>query len=88
MSLSVGAVLYAGFIPGILIMLSQMIYVKVNSKRLKLPKHEKVYSKAEKRNLIRNGIVALIMPLIILCDHYRRHRHADRGPRDLRCCTR
>lgn len=66
MSLSVGAVLYAGFIPGILIMLSQMIYVKVNSKRLKLPKHEKVYSKAEKRNLIRNGIVALIMPLIIL----------------------
>ncbi len=66
MSLSVGAVLYAGFIPGILLMLSQIIYVKLNSKRLNLPKHEKIYTKQEKKVLVRDGIVALIMPLIIL----------------------
>ncbi|MDO4548345.1 MAG: TRAP transporter large permease [Clostridia bacterium] len=66
MSLSVGAILYAGFVPGILIALTQMLYVKLNSKRLNLPKHEKIYTREEKRELIKDGVIALIMPLIIL----------------------
>ncbi len=66
MSLSVGAVLYAGFIPGLLIALSQMIYVKLNAKRLNLPKHEKIYTKEERRKYTRDGYIALAMPAIIL----------------------
>ncbi len=66
MSLSVGAVLYAGFIPGLLIALTQMIYIKVNAKKLNLPKHEKIYTKEERRDFISNGLIAMIMPVIIL----------------------
>lgn len=64
MALSVGAVLYAGLVPGILLALSQMIYVKVNSK--KLPMHEKEYTKEEKHDIRKRGLIALGMPLIIL----------------------
>jgi len=66
MSMSVGAVLYAGFVPGLLIALSQMLYVKLNAKRLNLPKHEKQYTKEEKRKYSRDGYIALAMPAIIL----------------------
>ena len=66
MSLSVGAILYAGFIPGLLIALTQMIYIKLNAKKLNLPKHEKIYTKAERRDFIANGLIAMIMPVIIL----------------------
>ena len=64
MALSVGAVLYAGLIPGLLLALSQMIYVKVNDK--KYPKHEKQYTKEERRDIKKRGLIALGMPLIIL----------------------
>lgn len=66
MSLSVGAVLYAGFVPGLMIALSQMLYVKLNAKRLNLPKHEKHYTKEERRKYARDGYIALAMPAIIL----------------------
>lgn len=66
MSMSVGAVLYAGFVPGLLIALSQMLFVKLNAKRLNLPKHEKQYTKEEKRKYSRDGYIALAMPAIIL----------------------
>jgi tripartite ATP-independent transporter DctM subunit len=66
MSLSVGAVLYAGFVPGVLIALLQMVYVKVNAKRFNLPKHEKIYTKKEKIGYMQDGIIALTMPAIIL----------------------
>lgn len=66
MSLSVGALLYAGLIPGLLIGLSQMIYIKINAKRFNLPKHEKIYTKEEKRYYRKNGYIALVMPIIIL----------------------
>lgn len=66
MSLSVGAVLYAGFVPGLLIAMSQMIYVKLNAKKLNLPKHEKMYTKEERRKYTRDGYIALAMPAIIL----------------------
>ena len=66
MSLSVGAVLYAGFIPGLLLAVAQMSYIALNAKRLNLPKHEKVYSKPEKRNIRKSGWIAMGFPLIIL----------------------
>lgn len=64
MALSVGAVLYAGFIPGILLALSQMVYVKLNEKHF--PQHEKEYTKEERRDIKKRGLIALGMPLIIL----------------------
>ena len=66
MSLSVGAVLYAGFIPGLVLALAQITYVALNAKRLKLPKHEKVYSKEEKKSIRISGWIAMGFPLIIL----------------------
>lgn len=64
MALSVGAVLYAGLIPGLLLALSQMVYVKLNDK--KFPKHEKEYTPEERKSIRRDGLIALGMPLIIL----------------------
>lgn len=66
MSLSVGAVLYAGFVPGLVLAAAQIIYVALNAKRLKLPKHEKGYSKKEKRSIRVSGWIAMGFPLIIL----------------------
>lgn len=64
MALSVGAVLYAGLIPGVLLALSQMAYVKLNDKHF--PQHEKEYTKEERRDIKKRGLIALGMPLIIL----------------------
>lgn len=66
MALSVGAVLYAGFIPGLLLAGSQMLYVKFNARRLGLPQHEKAYSNAQRRDIQKSGWIAMGMPLIIL----------------------
>lgn len=66
MALSVGAVLYAGFLPGLLLCGSQMLYVKFNAKRLNLPQHEKEYTKAERHEIKKSGWIAMGMPLIIL----------------------
>lgn len=66
MALSVGAVLYAGFLPGLLLAGSQMLYIKLNAKRLNLPKHEKQYTAAEKKDIRIRGWIAMGMPLIIL----------------------
>lgn len=66
MSLSVGAVLYAGLIPGLVLAGTQMLYIFLNSKRLNLPKHMKTYTKEERRNIRVSGWIAMGMPLIIL----------------------
>lgn len=66
MSLSVGALFVAGFIPGILLAGGQFLYVALNAKRLKLPKHTEKYSSKEKRKIILEGLVAILMPVIIL----------------------
>lgn len=64
MALSVGAVLYAGLIPGLLLAGSQMIYVRLTEKRY--PKHEKIYTDEERKDIKKRGLIALGMPLIIL----------------------
>ena len=64
MALSVGAVLYAGLIPGIMLAGMEMLYVWVHRKEY--PKSEKIYSPEEKKDVLKRGIIALGMPLIIL----------------------
>jgi tripartite ATP-independent transporter DctM subunit len=66
MSLSVGAVLIAGFIPGITLALLEAGWVFINRKRLNLPKDSERYTWAQKINIFKNGFLALLMPLIIL----------------------
>ncbi len=66
MNLSVGSVLLGGAIPGVLLGLSQMLYVIVMGRRLKLPKVEHSYSRGKVLVVWRDGLVALMMPAILL----------------------
>ena len=66
MSLSVGSVLLGGAVPGVLMGLAQAVYVFANGRRLKLPKATRAYSTREVYVIWRDGLVALLMPLIIL----------------------
>jgi tripartite ATP-independent transporter DctM subunit len=66
MSVSIGAIFLAGVLPGILLAGSQIVYIAFNAKRMNLPKDHKHYTKAETVAIIKNGLIALLMPLIIL----------------------
>ncbi len=66
MSISIGALFLAGIVPGLLLGGSQILYIALNAKRMNLPKDQKKYTKAEIVDILKNGIIALIMPLIIL----------------------
>lgn len=66
MNLSVGAVLMAGAIPGVLLGLSQVLYIAFNGKKLNLPKITKQYEKSEIRTIWSEGLVAVGMPVILL----------------------
>ena len=66
MSLSIGALLLAGVVPGLLIGFGQIIYIAVNAKRMNLPKDTHHYSKDEIIRILIDGSVALVMPVIIL----------------------
>ena len=66
MSLSVGALFVAGVIPGLLLALGQFAYIKVMSKKINLPRHTEVFTKKERLQIIRDGLIAMLMPVIIL----------------------
>jgi tripartite ATP-independent transporter DctM subunit len=66
MGLSVGAVLVAGFIPGLVLALIECLWVFLNRKRRNLPKVTERYTWSQKIDICTNGFVALIMPGIIL----------------------
>jgi tripartite ATP-independent transporter DctM subunit len=66
MGISVGALLFAGLVPGLVLAATQIIYIAFNAKRMNLPKDEKQYSKTEIIEIVKNGLVALLMPIIIL----------------------
>jgi tripartite ATP-independent transporter DctM subunit len=66
MSISVGALFLAGIIPGLLLGGCQIVYIALNAKKMNMPKDLKKYSKAEILDILKNGLVALVMPLIIL----------------------
>jgi tripartite ATP-independent transporter DctM subunit len=66
MSLSVGSVLLGGAVPGVLMGLAQALYIFFSARRLKLPKVKRTYTTTELWRIWRDGLVALLMPLIIL----------------------
>jgi tripartite ATP-independent transporter DctM subunit len=66
MSLSIGTLLIAGFIPGLTLALFELLWIYLNRKRLKMPKDTARYTWPQKLEICKNGIVALVMPLIIV----------------------
>ncbi len=66
MSMSVGAVLLGGLIPGLLIGGSQCLYILLYGKKLNLPKVTIKYDAKTKRKIWTDGLVAIGMPAIIL----------------------
>lgn len=65
-SISTGAILLGGLGPGLLIAASQIIYILLIRKKKKFPRDNRVYLKGEKKTIIKDGIIALILPFIIL----------------------
>jgi tripartite ATP-independent transporter DctM subunit len=66
MGLSVGALLIAGLVPGLVLALIECGWIFLNRKTRNLPKDTTQYTWAQKINICVNGSVALIMPFIIL----------------------
>jgi tripartite ATP-independent transporter DctM subunit len=66
MSLSIGALLMAGFLPGLCLALFELLWIFLNRKRLKLPQNTARYTWSQKVNICMNGIIAIVMPLIIV----------------------
>jgi len=66
MSVSVGSLFAAGFIPGILMGGGLMLLVAILAKRQNLPKRNTVLSTREKLTITRQSILPLLTPIIIL----------------------
>ena len=66
MSLSVGTLLIAGFVPGLVLALLEILWIFVNRKRLKMPKGHEKFTLRQKLEICMDGTVALVMPAIIL----------------------
>jgi tripartite ATP-independent transporter DctM subunit len=64
MGLSIGALLIAGFVPGMILCGLEMLWLFLNRK--KVPKTFQELTWAQKLNIAKGGIVALIMPFIIV----------------------
>jgi tripartite ATP-independent transporter DctM subunit len=66
MSLSIGTLLVAGFVPGLVLALLEIIWIFLNRNRQMMPKDNVKYTWAQVIALSKNGLVALGMPLIIV----------------------
>jgi tripartite ATP-independent transporter DctM subunit len=66
MSLSIGTLLMAGFLPGLTLAVVELVWVFINRKRLNMPKDTTRYTWVQIVDICRNGFVALVMPLIIV----------------------
>jgi tripartite ATP-independent transporter DctM subunit len=66
MSLSIGTLLMTGFIPGITLALLEFLWIFINRKRLKMPKDTTKYTWTQRIVICKNGLLALVMPLIIV----------------------
>ena len=65
-TISTGALLMGGLGPGLLIGLSQIVYILLIRKKRNFPKDVREYAPGEKKVIVKDGIIALILPLIIL----------------------
>lgn len=66
MSLSVGTLLIAGFVPGLVLALLEVLWIFANRNRLNMPKGMERFTLKEKLEICKDGSVALVMPAIIL----------------------
>lgn len=64
--LSVGALFMAGVVPGLLIGGSQILYIMLIRNKMAFPKDEKKYTKQEIIQIVKDGIITMLMPVIIL----------------------
>lgn len=65
-SISTGAILLGGIGPGLLIAGSQILYILFTRKKNAYPRDDKTYTKEEKRQIIKDGLIAMLLPVIIL----------------------
>lgn len=63
---SIGALFMGGAIPGILIGLGLMVVVAIRDRKYHFPRRTESFSKEEKRKIIKEGLVPLGMPIIIV----------------------
>ena len=64
--LSVGALFMAGLVPGLLIGGSQIIYIILIRNKMGFPKDERKYAKSEVIQIVKDGMITMLMPVIIL----------------------
>lgn len=65
-SISTGAILLGGIGPGLMIAGSQILYILFTRKKKNYPRDDKTYTKEEKWQIIKDGLIALMLPVIIL----------------------
>ena len=66
MGVSAGALLMGGLGPGLLIALSQIIYILCIRKKRNFPRDNKVYTKEEIKHILTDGLLTMMLPVIII----------------------
>ena len=66
MGMSAGALLMAGVGPGIFIALTQIIYILAIRNKRNFPVDTNVYSKKEVGQIVKDGLITLMLPVIII----------------------
>lgn len=66
MGVSAGALLMGGLGPGLMIALSQIIYILSIRKKRNFPRDNKVYTKEEIKHILTDGLLTMMLPVIII----------------------
>ena len=66
MGVSAGALLMGGLGPGLMIALSQIIYILCIRKKRNFPRDNKVYTKEEIKHILTDGLLTMMLPVIII----------------------
>ena len=66
MGVSAGALLMGGLGPGLMIALSQIIYILCIRKKRNFPRDNKVYTREEIRHIMTDGLLTMMLPVIII----------------------
>lgn len=66
MSISAGALLLGGVGPGLLIALTQILYVLAVRKKRNFPRDDKKYTRKEIRCIVTDGLITMMLPVIII----------------------
>ncbi len=66
MGVSAGALLMGGLGPGLMIALTQIIYILCIRKKRNFPRDNKVYTKEEIKHILTDGLLTMMLPVIII----------------------